>query len=265
MSFDPRGVLYNGQTIYRKTVDFGAGPNNTTKSVVVAGTFRYKDIGEIVSVRAVAKNANIEGYNTDNTADVVVFNKMDKKVYFTSTEDRSGEDFDVVIEYTRVDDSFASNPTCMVVTSGGGWGDLPEGLSVVEATSYNGFSVSAEQWSWNYDFNNYIKIGIYTKTTFTFTTHGSTTVHHWYKYIKVGLPGTVNTIHSTTNFTTARSTTGTTFFQPYSKYDTNAPTSLRRLSDNIFGKKFTTTARTVIVTRGPNYQTYGGGTFTNTL
>jgi hypothetical protein len=130
----------DGSKVYGKLVDFGAGPNATSKSV--ASGLAITDVYEIVDIRAVM-NTPGEGHiafssETDEAASFI-YNKIDAKVYCdttTSTNDLSGNTYKVYIKYTKEDDISTGDPPMKINISTGTWGGLAAGVHIIQPKVY---------------------------------------------------------------------------------------------------------------------------------
>jgi hypothetical protein len=152
------GDTYGGKPIYAIIVDFGAGPNNTTKSV--ASGLGINDVFHVIDMQ-VAANDDDEGWvgQEDNANKAsFTYNKLDYKVYATTTVDLSGVTYSVLLKYIKEPVTMAgANPHVIVTVSGGTWGGLGPGVHLLTPSSYTfttagGYSTPTAvvfNWSWS--------------------------------------------------------------------------------------------------------------------
>jgi hypothetical protein len=132
---------WQGQQVYGKLVDFGAGPNATSKSVATGiGTM---DGWEIVDIRAMQNNPSYGwvGFSSEtDEAASFVYSKIDQKIYCdttTSGNDLSGNSYMVYIKYIKepVDDTPGTGPHVLAHITGS-WAGLAGGLHVLDPKSW---------------------------------------------------------------------------------------------------------------------------------
>jgi len=194
------GDTYGGVPIYAVIVDFGAGPNATTKSV--ASGLAVNDIYQLVDMSVVG-NTPTEGWvgQEDDAATATAkasftYNKLDYKVYCTSDTDLSGVTYEVLLKYIKEPRVMAgADPHMIATVSGGGWAGLDDGVHLLTASghtftsdgSYSAPSNLAFSWNWgttttgnSYQYGIQIQIG-YTSSSrstsvyFTYQTSATST------------------------------------------------------------------------------------------
>jgi hypothetical protein len=133
-----------GAPVYMVAVDFGAGPNATSKSV--ASGLAVTDVVDIVDIRAVMNTVG-EGHvgRTLGTGEEeyasFVFNKIDAKVYCDSgSQDLSGNDYKVILKYIKEPGTMSgASPHLKINISGGTWSSLAQGVHILSPANYNYF------------------------------------------------------------------------------------------------------------------------------
>lgn len=132
------GDTWRGKPIYAIVVDFGAGPNNDTKSV--ASGLGVNDVYSIVDVQTMANDPDqgwLGASSQANTASFI-YNKLDYKVYCTTTADLSGVSYEVLLKYIKEPPTWSgTDPHVIATISGDTWGGLAQGVHVLTSTSYN--------------------------------------------------------------------------------------------------------------------------------
>ena len=151
------GETWMDGEVWAVVVDFGAGPDSTTKSVSAGLTTPAYDIVDIVPVANTRLYGEIhqssEAYNAAFT-----FNKADQKIYCTSSSDLSGYTYQVLVKYITEPGTLSGNsPHAIAIISGGSWGSLGEGIYLLSPTNYS-FSIGASpdtaSFNWAYTQTN---------------------------------------------------------------------------------------------------------------
>ena len=94
---------YNGKPLYRKVVNFGALPNNTTKGIL-HGVSNLNIITNITGSAWDSSGLTIPLPAAGLTAPVIIYSDK-TKIYITATNDRSSmTNSNVTIEYTKTTD-----------------------------------------------------------------------------------------------------------------------------------------------------------------
>jgi hypothetical protein len=131
------GDTYGGVPIYAVIVDFGAGPNATTKSV--ASGLGVNDVYQLVDMTVIGNDLDEGWVAQEDSANKASFtyNKLDYKVYCTTTADLSGVTYEVLLKYIKEPRTMSGSfPHIIATVSGGSWGSLSAGVHVLSADGY---------------------------------------------------------------------------------------------------------------------------------
>lgn len=132
------GDTWRGKPIYAIVVDFGAGPDNNSKSV--ASGLGANDVYSIVDVQVMANDPDqgwLGASDGDNTASFI-YNKLDYKVWCTTTANLSGVNYEVLLKYIKEPPTWSgTDPHVIATISGDTWGGLAQGVHVLTATTHN--------------------------------------------------------------------------------------------------------------------------------
>ena len=126
------GDTWRGKPIYAIVVDFGAGPNNTTKSV--ASGLGVNDVFHVVDMQVMANDAQYGWIAQEDSANKASFtyNKLDYKVYCTTSNDLSGVEYQVLLKYIKEPASMSgTDPHVIATVSGGTWAGLAPGVHLL--------------------------------------------------------------------------------------------------------------------------------------
>ena len=200
-----------GSEIFVKLIDFGAGPNATSKSV--DSGLLPNDLYMVIGMEVAANNPGsgwVGSSFADNTASFT-YNKVDQKVYCVADTavDLSGNDYYVMLKYIKAPATMAgATPHVMVTIAGATWGGLAQGVHILSPATYNfaytGASYSAPgvlSFSWKWTATN---------DKFWFIVDQDATHRESYGLFQVGT-GTGNTDKISASYT------GTNWVSPYTK------------------------------------------------
>ncbi|RLC66198.1 MAG: hypothetical protein DRH97_06860, partial [Chloroflexi bacterium] len=128
------GDTFNGKPIYAILLDFGAGPDNTTKSVATG--LGANDVFTVLDLQMVANDSD-EAWMQRSDKGSFVYNKSDFKVYITTTNNLSAFDYTVLMKYIKEPVTLVGAfPHIIATVSGGPWGALADGVHVLHPTTY---------------------------------------------------------------------------------------------------------------------------------
>lgn len=96
---------WNGKPLYRKLIEFGALPNNTSKSVNTGLNPTAIKIRNMYGVANYANGVNIPlPYPSGTASEVVKLSFSGGDIDITTNSDRSSSSADIVLEYTKNSD-----------------------------------------------------------------------------------------------------------------------------------------------------------------
>ena len=145
------GVWTDGKPLYQKTIDFGALPNSTTKSVAHG----ISNLDEIANVYGVAKSQYNQipipwANNTNTTYDITMY-VDDTDVTVMTSIDRSGyTSSTITLQYTKTTDVAGGES----IPSGGGGTDLITTLAQMGITA----SFAGDYSEMYNDFNHIVRL-----------------------------------------------------------------------------------------------------------
>jgi hypothetical protein len=126
------GDTWRGKPIYAVIVDFGAGPNNTTKSV--DSGLAVNDVFHVVDMQVMANDPQygwLAREDSENKASFT-YNKLDYKVYCTTSNDLSGVEYQVLLKYIKEPAVMSgTDPHIIATISGGTWAGLAPGVHLL--------------------------------------------------------------------------------------------------------------------------------------
>jgi hypothetical protein len=197
------GDTYKGIPVYAVVVDFGTGPNATTKSV--ASGLGVNDVFHVIDVQVSANTAS-EGWVgreddsvTANAKASFTYNKLDYKIYCTSDSDLSGVSYQVLLKYIKEPTTTAAvgsgTPQIIATISGGSWGGLSEGVHLLTPSNYEfsyGGTYSAPtnlvlNWAWSTTSPSFYKVAL--EANFNGSTRSSAVNFYYYTGTSTGQNG----------------------------------------------------------------------------